>query len=85
MSKKGRAPSLVTSSAGKPRIVIAKRKRSCKRCNAAISLATVCIEIPIPGAMGRKTYCSDCMVEIIAKSKDDLRVFEEELRRAITT
>jgi hypothetical protein len=74
MSKRGKTPSLISGK--KPRFVVAKAKRHCKRCDAELSKGTDCIEIPIPGAMGSKTYCQDCFSEILDQSQKDLKEIE---------
>lgn len=79
MSKKGKVPSLITSSSGNPKMVNAKRKRVCKRCDCPIEGGAVCVEIPQPGTMGTRTYCTECFKEIICKSREDLDRLEKEL------
>lgn len=80
MNKRGKTPSLVCGTAGKPRIVFAKGTRHCKRCETKLIRATKCIEIPIPGSLGRKTYCCDCFLDMITKSREDLDLLEHELK-----
>lgn len=77
MTKKGKVPLLVSGVSGRPKIVVAKRTRHCKRCEAELPLATKCVEIPIPGSLGSKTYCCDCLMEMIVKSREDLDVLEQ--------
>lgn len=79
MSKKGKTPSFITSSFGKPRIVEARRKRTCKRCDKEIERETTCIEVPQPGTMGARTFCKECIREIIQKSREDLDALEKQL------
>jgi hypothetical protein len=57
----------------------AKRKRTCKRCDKEIEGGTVCVEVPQPGTMGARTYCKDCIKEIIQKSRADLDELEKQL------
>ena len=80
MSKKGKTPSLVCGTAGKPRIVFAKGTRHCKRCEIKLGPATKCVEIPIPGSMGWKTFCCHCFMDMIKQSREDLDTFEEQIR-----
>lgn len=80
MTKKGKAPTLISGIKGKPRIVVAKGKRHCKRCECELPAKTKCIEIPIPGSLGSKTYCCDCVMEMIVKSRQDLDVLEQTIR-----
>jgi hypothetical protein len=71
MSKRGKTPSLISGK--KPRFVVAKGVRHCKRCDRELSKGTTCIEIPIPGSMGHKTYCQDCFSEILEQSSQDIK------------
>jgi hypothetical protein len=80
MNKRGKIPSLICGVAGKPRIVVAKGVRHCKRCKTKLGAATKCVEIPIPGSMGRKTYCCDCFLDMITKSHEDLNLFEQQIK-----
>lgn len=77
MTKRGKTPSLIGGAAGKPKFVIAKKKRKCKRCKTEVCQGIKCVEIPIPGSMGSKTYCMDCFSEIISKSRQDLDQLEQ--------
>ena len=77
--KRGKCPSLINGTHGAPKLDTAKGKRTCKRCNTAIHMGTVCIVVPVPGSMGRKVYCQACIKEIISKSRQDLDAFEGEL------
>jgi len=75
---RGKCPSLITSNHGKPRFESAKRKRKCKRCNRSIMAGTDCVSIPTPGTMGARTYCLQCLLEIIKQSREDLDRLEEQ-------
>lgn len=79
MSKKGKVPSLVSGASGKPRIAVAKKTRHCKRCESELPPRRRCVEIPIPGSLGSKTYCCDCVLEMITKSREDLDILEQTL------
>ena len=83
MAKRGRTPSLITGSSGKPNIKVAGRKRDCKRCKKDIFKGETCIEVPKPGGFGKpKTYCISCFKEVLYKTQEDLDKlkleFEEE-------
>jgi late competence protein required for DNA uptake (superfamily II DNA/RNA helicase) len=80
MSEKGKTPSLITSMSGNPKIVVAKKKRTCKRCDQDIVNGAKCVEVPQPGTMGSKTYCCDCAQKMVEKSREDLDRFEELLK-----
>lgn len=81
MKKRGKTPSLITGSSGKPKKVIAKRQRSCKRCNEVIPKDEECFEIPKVGGGFRsvKTYCKLCFEEILNKTKDDIAELTDQL------
>jgi len=82
MAKRGKCPSLITGNNGMPKFEIALRKRTCKRCETDISKDTKCVSIPKPGTMGGRTYCCDCLREIIEQSRRDLDKLEEELNKS---
>jgi hypothetical protein len=76
---RGKCPSLITGSHGRPKFEVAKGKRTCKRCKSSIIRGTACVSIPVPGRMGSKTYCCTCLGHIIEKSRKDLTDIEAEL------
>ena len=71
---KGRTPSLIGSTLGKPRRVSVERVSKCKRCSAQIEAGQNCVAIPKLGgsfsALNR--YCEDCYKNIIKKTQEDL-------------
>jgi len=77
--KRGKTPSLLTGSSGKPTKTIAQRCRSCSRCSANISKGEVCFEIPKVGGgfTNKKPFCPDCFKEILTQTKKDLSILEE--------
>lgn len=77
MAKRGRIPSLVGGGAGAPKLVVAKRKRRCRRCEMELSQGTKCVQVAIPGSMGCRTYCVGCFSEMISKSREDLDRLEQ--------
>ena len=79
MSKKrGKIPSLITGSSGKPVKVVAKRQRPCSRCSCSISSGNSCFEVPKVGGgfSSRKTFCKDCFKEVLEKTKEDVAQLE---------
>ena len=76
MGKRGRTPSLVGGGAGTSRFVQAHGKRHCKHCGTAIAKGRNCVEVAVPGSMGRRTYCTSCYGEILGKSRKDLDKLE---------
>lgn len=76
---KGRTPSLIGGSNGKPKLVTAQRKSSCYRCHGEIASGVVCFDIPKLGAgfATSKRMCRECFEMMLQKTADDL----EELRK----
>jgi hypothetical protein len=73
MRIRGRVPSLITSNSGACKIVQAKRRRSCKRCQGNIEKGSSCAEVNVPSQMGyKKTYCTQCFYEILKKTRSDI-------------
>jgi hypothetical protein len=77
MSPKGKTPSLIGGGAGASKIVVALKKRTCRRCKSAIPANSNCIEVAIPGSFGHKTYCIDCFMGILEQSREDLQRLED--------
>jgi hypothetical protein len=71
---RGKTPSLISGSSGKPILVEAGRLRSCTRCKGDILKGVKCFEIPKIGGgfTPKKPYCSDCFSEILQETKSDL-------------
>ena len=80
-TKRGKIPSLITGSSGKPVKVVAKRQRSCGRCSCSISSGSSCFEVPKVGVgfSNKKTYCENCFKEVLKKTKEDLTLLEWEI------
>ena len=81
MSKKrGKIPSLITGSSGKPVKVTAKRQRACGRCSSNIMAGESCFEVPKVGGgfSSKKTYCLSCFKEVLEKTKEDVAQLETE-------
>ncbi len=74
---KGKCPSLITASHGKPQFETAKAKRTCKRCREKIEKNQKCASIPKPNSMGRQTFCLKCLKKIIEQSRKDLAKIEK--------
>lgn len=71
---KGKVPSLISGSNGKPKRITTKRKSECRRCREAIQGGEYCFEIPSAssGFRSPKRYCLGCFKDILAQSKRDL-------------
>lgn len=72
MRKRGKTPSLIGGGAGAVKPVSAKRKRTCKRCDHAITQNTQCWEVKYSGGIGHKTYCVSCFREILDQTQNHL-------------
>jgi len=72
--KKGRTPTLICGSSGKPSKIVAKRKSNCARCGDDIIKDQECFEVPRVGfgLQSPKRYCIDCYTEILDQTKKDL-------------
>jgi hypothetical protein len=79
MAKRGKTPSLLSSTAGASKFVIAAGRRTCKRCKDAIEKGVDCAEVGISGSFGHRTYCLDCFSEILDQTRKDLDELEAEL------
>jgi hypothetical protein len=71
---KGKTPSLIGGSNGRPRRTDVQRLSHCYRCNDDIVAGTSCVEIPKLGAgfSGAKRVCGECYQLIIQKTAQDL-------------
>ena len=74
MAKRGRTPSLISGSNGKPSTTFAKQKRACERCGEAILKNQKLFEIPKKnsGFSNKKPYCITCFNEILVQTQNDL-------------
>lgn len=77
---RGKTPSLITGSSGKPTKTVAKRSRNCRRCSSVISLGEACFEVPKVGGgfSSKKTFCINCFKEILIQTKKDIAKIEED-------
>lgn len=75
MKKRGKTPSLITGSSGRPKKAIASRSRTCKRCEVNIASGETCFEIPKVGSgfASKKTFCITCFKEILEQTKKDIQ------------
>jgi len=71
---KGKTPSLIGSTLGKPRKGLVERESHCKRCDAVISKGIECYEIPQLGGSfsSYKRYCDTCFRSILVQTQADL-------------
>ena len=79
MNPKGKTPTLLSQSTGKPFSDICKRKTVCTRCKESITMGMKHFKIPKlqNGFIHDKPFCIDCTKLIIEQTKKDLREIEE--------
>lgn len=71
---KGKTPSLIGLSNGRPVRIEVLKKCSCCRCKSDLSVGNDCFGIPKSGAgfSKIKRYCKECFQNIIQKTESDL-------------
>ena len=76
---KGKTPSLIGSSLGRPEVVTAGRRCPCSRCDAPILKDEKCYDVPQPSKQFRNTrrFCAECFASVLAKTKEDLAALEK--------
>lgn len=76
---KGRVPSLIGGTNGRPARIAVQRLSECYRCNDALPAGTSCVAIPqLGGAFANKRrVCDACYQAILKQTSEDL----EELRK----
>lgn len=71
---KGKTPSLIGASLGRPKKTICGRRTACSRCHEDILKGDVCYDVPRvkkPHASSRR-FCGGCFAEVVDQSKRDL-------------
>lgn len=78
---KGKTPSLLSMSLGRPKKIEVLRESHCKRCKLAISKIQECFVIPTHknGRSVEKRYCRECMQGIMSQTYKELSSINEEL------
>ncbi len=71
---RGKTPSLISGSSGKPAVGVAKKKRQCKRCKEDILPGGCLFEIPKVGSGFAKKapFCTSCFKQILEQTKKDI-------------
>ncbi len=72
--KKGKTPTLICGSNGRPSKIVAKRKSNCAKCGDDITKNQECYEIPRVGRgfQSPRRYCISCFRKILGETKRDL-------------
>lgn len=75
---KGKTPSLIGSSLGRPEVAVAGRLCECSRCEAEIVKGEKCYDVPRPLEKFSSTrrFCKACFAKIVEQTKKDLANIE---------
>lgn len=78
---KGKTPSLLTQSTGKPVADTAQKKCKCNRCKGDILMGEKYFKIPKveSGFSNKKSCCINCFRDILEQTKADLSALGKEL------
>jgi len=76
---KGKTPSLIGSSLGRPRSAIAGRSSPCSRCDADIAMGDKCYDVPQPQKKFASTrrFCLACYRAVLEQTRRDLADVEK--------
>ena len=71
---KGRTPSLIGSSLGRPAVANCGRRTPCSRCGADILKGDTCYDVPQPRKLHSATrrFCGECFGRVLKQTRDDL-------------
>lgn len=71
---KGKTPSLIGLSNGRPKRDIVKRASKCSRCDEDLSMGETCYQIPKAGNgfNSARRYCMNCYCKILEQTQKDL-------------
>ena len=72
---KGKTPSLIGSTLGRPKRIEVERLSTCVRCSGAIAAGAVCYAIPRLNRPFSKPgrYCQECYSRILDQTEKDLQ------------
>ena len=71
---KGKTPSLIGASLGRPEKVVCGRRTPCSRCHTDILKGATCYDVPQvkkPHSSSRR-FCGDCFTQVLEQSRRDL-------------
>jgi len=72
-SPRGKTPSLIGSTNGRPHTATVQRLCACVRCGQGLVAGTTCFEIPRLGRFVKnRRHCRDCYDKILNKTQEDL-------------
>ena len=71
---KGKIPSLIGSSLGRPSKKICGRKTACSRCREGIAKDEDCYDVPQPKKphSSPRRFCTECFADVLEQTKRDL-------------
>ena len=80
-TKKGKIPSLLSGSSGKPKKLQIKQKTICRRCDEEMGKGSFCFGIPnySSGFKVYKKYCQTCYKDILSQTERELDQLKNEL------
>lgn len=83
---RGKTPSLIGGSLGRPKQAVAKKLCRCSRCKEEILQHQRCYDIPQPGKpfSATRRFCSQCLALVLTQTRQDLQTLEEQVQRAPT-
>ncbi len=75
---KGKTPSLIGSSLGRPEAKVARRSSPCSRCEASILKGDTCYDVAQPSRRfpSPRRFCGTCFRLVLQQTKGDLAELE---------
>ena len=75
---KGKTPSLIGASLGRPLKQTCGRETPCSRCGTGIAKSEICYNVPQPKKPHSSTrrFCAECFRDVLKKTKSDLEKLE---------
>lgn len=75
---RGKTPSLIGGSLGRPKHAVAKKLCRCSRCKEEIRQHQRCYDVPQIGKSFSSTrrFCVDCFALVLAQTRQDLQELE---------
>ena len=75
---KGKTPSLIGSSLGRPSKKTSRRKTPCSRCGEGIAKDEECYDVPQPKKphASSRRFCAECFAGVLQQTKRDLENLE---------
>lgn len=76
---RGKTPSLIGSSLGRPKLVEAGKLSRCSRCECDITKGTCCYDIPQPNKKfgATRRFCRECFRTVLEQTRRDLDELSE--------